>query len=325
MPTFRQQNAFFASLCTSWHENFLKTLFTAGLLLTLALGARTAGAGIEMDADDQFAYAERLFSQEDFLPAADEYRRFAHFFPDDPRAVRARFQIGASYAAAGRFKAAVRAFKRLAGSPVPAADVWRAYFRISECYLALGEAGSALMTLHNLTALADDPAVVDEAYYRIGWIHLESASYDKAVENFQRIRPENRRRYPLELLETSLNRGPERVKNPTAAGVLSILPGAGYAYCGRYQDALIAFLLNGGLIYAAYEAFDNELYALGAVITFVEFGFYAGNIYGAVASAHKVNRRHEQQFIQNLKQRATISLSGNSALKGIDLTLRWSF
>ena len=29
---------------------------------------------------------------------------------------------------------------------------------------------------------------------------------------------------------------------------------------------------------------------LAAVISFVEFGFYAGNIYGAVSSAHKYNR-----------------------------------
>ena len=40
-------------------------------------------------------------------------------------------------------------------------------------------------------------------------------------------------------------------------------------------------MLNAGLILSAWEAFDNELYALGGVISFVEFGFYAGNIYGA--------------------------------------------
>jgi hypothetical protein len=38
------------------------------------------------------------------------------------------------------------------------------------------------------------------------------------------------------------------------------------------------------------------------VITFVEVGFYAGNFYGAITSAHKYNRSKTGQFIDKLKQ-----------------------
>jgi len=72
--------------------------------------------------------------------------------------------------------------------------------------------------------------------------------------------------------------------------MLSVIPGAGYLYLERYQDALISLLVNTALIFAAYEAFDNDLYVLGGIISFVELGFYAGNIYGATTSAHKINR-----------------------------------
>ena len=44
------------------------------------------------------------------------------------------------------------------------------------------------------------------------------------------------------------------------AGILSIIPGTGHLYCGRYKDATLAFILNTAMIYAACEAFDNHLF-----------------------------------------------------------------
>ena len=87
----------------------------------------------------------------------------------------------------------------------------------------------------------------------------------------------------------------------------------------------IAFLLNGALAWAAYEAFDNDNNALGAILTFVEVGFYAGNIYGAVGSAHKFNRAKTEQFIENLKKNTKIDLSGDPESKSIRLSLRFTF
>ena len=116
-----------------------------------------------------------------------------------------------------------------------------------------------------------------------------------------------------------------RRKNPGLAGALAIVPGVGYLYCERYQDALIALLVNGGLIWAACEAFHNDLYALVAVITFVEVGFYAGNIYGSVSSAHKYNRKNERQWIDNLRRRLKVDLAGRPANMGFELSLRYTF
>jgi hypothetical protein len=73
---------------------------------------------------------------------------------------------------------------------------------------------------------------------------------------------------------------------------------------------LIAFILNTALIYAAYEAFDDDKIGFGSVITIVEFGFYAGNIYGSVNSAHKYNRSGTSIFIENLQKNMKINLSG---------------
>ena len=166
----------------------------------------------------------------------------------------------------------------------------------------------------------------DEAYYRLGWIYLETASWDKAGLYFSKISNQNKDKYRLERLSSELDK--EKLiqkKNPKLAGFLSIIPGAGFLYCERYQDALIAFLLNGGLMYAAYEAFDEGHDALGGIISFVGFGFYAGNIYGSIAGAHKYNHNKTGKFLEKLKNNAKVNLSADFHNKGVYFALQFVF
>jgi hypothetical protein len=202
----------------------------------------------------------------------------------------------------------------------------KSYFMISQAHVKLNTLGLAIINLNNLITLTGDEDVRDEAYYRLGWIYIEMASWEKARLYFSRISAKNKTKYRLERLTDELNK--EKLipkKDPGLAGFLSIMPGAGYLYCERYQDALIAFLLNGGLICAAYESFDDNNNALGGVIAFVEFGFYAGNIYGAATSAHKYNRKQTVNFIEKLKNNTKINLSTNVKNKGVCLAFEFIF
>ena len=167
-----------------------------------------------------------------------------------------------------------------------------------------------MLDLHNLIALTQDDDTADRARYELGWLHVDQGLWIEAGQAFERISPANRDRLQVGSLQKALADSdaiPE--KKPTVAGTLSIIPGGGQLYCARYQDALTALLINGGLIWAAWEAFDKELYALGGVITFVEFGFYAGNITGAVSSAHKYNRDRAAEFRESLYRHRQPSLS----------------
>jgi hypothetical protein len=202
----------------------------------------------------------------------------------------------------------------------------KSYFMISEAHIKIKTFGLAIINLNNLITLTDDEDVRDEAYYRLGWIYIETASWENARLNFSKISAKNKTKYRLEQLTDELNKEKSiPKKDPSLAGFLSIIPGAGYLYCERYQDALIAFLLNGGLILAAYESFDDNNNALGGVIAFVEFGFYAGNIYGAITGAHKYNRKQTGQFIETLKNNAKINLSADVKNKGICLAFEFLF
>ena len=197
---------------------------------------------------------------------------------------------------------------------------------ISESHVKLKAYGSAIINLQNLIAITDDKSVRNKAYYKIGWIYIEMASWEKARHYFAKINEQNKDKYKLERLDAELDK--EKLipkKNPGLAGFLSIIPGAGFLYCERYQDALTAFLLNGGLMYAAYESFDNGQDALGGVIAFVEIGFYTGNIYGAMTSAHKYNRVKTGQFIDKLKYNTKVNLSADIKNQGVCLSLQYIF
>jgi len=261
------------------------------------------------------------------MMAVMEYERFIHFFPEDGRVPEARYHMGMAYYSERRYMEAINVFKELiektgTGSSYHA----RSFFMAAECQLRMGRQSSAMTTLRNLVTLSEDINVRDEAHYRMGWILLDTADWEKARVYFQRISKPNQTEYRLVDLIGELDSADTiEHKSPKMAGVLAILPGGGYLYCNRPRDALISFLLNGGLIYAAYEAFDNELYALGSVISFVEIGFYSGNIYGSISSAHKYNQDQDQRFVDRLKKNLKVKLSSRPENKGLELSLQYRF
>jgi tetratricopeptide (TPR) repeat protein len=293
------------------------------MLTTLSYAETT----VTVEADRQFQYAEQLYSQKKYMIAIAEYERFVYLFPGDKRVSQSRYHIGMAYYAERRYTEAIQSFSDLIETKgMRSAYHARSFFMAVESQLRLGRRSSALTTLHNLVTQSDDTDVQDEAYYRIGWIFLETADWEKAQTYFQKISHQNYAKYRLtDLIRNLESAGDIHHKSPGVAGVLAILPGGGYLYCNRPRDALISFLLNGGLIYAAYEAFDNEMYALGSVISFVEIGFYSGSIYGSVSSAHKYNRDQDRQFIDRLKENLKINLSSRPSNKGLELSLQYRF
>lgn len=306
---------------------FLSIFFLYVIMFIMSLqGLSYAGTVIRIDADAQYEFAEQYFSKGEYARAVDEYKRFVYFFPGDDRVERAMYQCGIAYYSGRRYADAVASFHAVIDKFLMSEWAVKSYFMVSESYVRLNQHVAAVINLHNLISLSTDADVKDEANYRLGWIYVDTASWDNARLYFEKISPPNREKFRLERLSAELTReaGIPR-KSPALAGALSIVPGGGYIYCERYQDALIAFLLNGALIWAAVEAFDNDNNALGALLTFVEVGFYSGNIYGAVGSAHKYNRSKTEQFIENLKKNTKINLSGELESKSIRLSLQFTF
>jgi TolA-binding protein len=296
------------------------------LALGIFVGTALAGPEVTIEPDRQFALAQSLFEEKDFSGAVIEFRRFVHFFPADARVAMAMYRIGRSYYNDAHFQKAIAAFYDLLERFPAGSWTVRAYQGIAASHLENNAPGQAVAVLERLIAASPDPDVVDNANYRIGWIYLDQGDWNRARTYFNRIRPESRTAYRVGQLSDRLDRVADIPrKDPAAAGLLAILPGAGHFYCGRYKDAFIALAVNAALIAAAIESFDNDLPVLGGVIAAVGLGFYAGNIYSAVGSAHKYNRREERKFIEDLKREARPALLIGASPKGIAAALRFPF
>jgi tetratricopeptide (TPR) repeat protein len=286
------------------------------------------GQTVILDSDRQFRFAEDLFQRGEYFRAIGEYERFIHFFPESDDVVLSRYRIGLAYLKGERFEEAIEAFTLVERQYPESPYVEQSYLRIGEAYAQLKQYDDAIMLLEKLIAITPKQDIKDEAHYQCGWVYLEQELWDNAEACFNQISPENRARFRIEGLLRELDkRGDLKRKNPTTAGLLAIVPGAGHVYCERYRDALVAFLVNGALILAAWEAFDEELYALGGLITVVELGFYSGNIYSAVSSAHKYNRKEKNHFLRYLEERAKvkISLAGPGQDEAVLVSCRFLF
>lgn len=319
--TLQKTMIFGGMLENNWHS-MRPALAIALLLATLRPCLVLGQTSIVLDASQQFQFAESYFTKGQYYRAVGEYERLIYFFPQEGRVELAMYRIGLSYLKGERFKQAIRAFGELIEKYKATKLSARSYLKISDCYVKLKQFGRARSTLDNLLEITQDQDVKDEALYRQGWICIEMDEWEKAHDSFERISQGNRDKFRVKHLSEDMNRRELlKPKSPTTAGLLAVVPGAGHLYCERYQDALIAFLLNGIMIYAAYEAFDQDNPGLGGLIAFFEIGLYSGNIYSAVSSAHKYNRKQKRDFLQYLKEHSVLEASAGAAYRGGQLAL----
>jgi TolA-binding protein len=265
---------------------------------------------IVIDSEDQYRFAQAALDKGEHLRAVAEFERFIYFFPRDDRVPEARYRIGLCYIMAKDYDSGrgvlEDVYKDYASTPVGG----KALFLIGESFYEEGLMEEAGRYFKKVVEAYPDLELKNRALYRLGWKWMKQDKWEEASEAFMKVNNES----PLyahsrDLSEISLKGKALPYKNPTTAGVLSgILPGLGHAYCGRYKDGTVALLLNGLTIWAALEAFDEDLDVLGGALTFLELGWYSGTIYGAVNSAHKYNRKVGNDFRRNLSERIDLGL-----------------
>jgi hypothetical protein len=170
-------------------------------------------------------------------------------------------------------------------------------------------------------------ALAAEAQWQIALTYLQEEKWKEAAVEFRKIDRNSKIYRKGEHWANSLDRIDEiPQKSPATAGVLAaLLPGAGHLYCGRYRDATVAFLLNGAFIWGMVEAFEHKNYVVGGILTFFELGWYSGNIYSAVASAHKVNRKKKQEYLEYIEKGSHLSLGISLQGESPVLTLDYVF
>jgi TM2 domain-containing membrane protein YozV len=302
----------------------MRTIFFP-LLCGMLLCSHTAFGG-ELPAEKMLSFADHLFDQGDYYRAITEYERVIFFYPDLPQAKTARFQIAHSYFKGEKFDQAIARFRAVADDYRNEELGRKALFMVGEAYYQKRDYGrSAEVFTAFVEAYPDDPRA-DAARLKIGWSYLRQGNWAEATGEFQKLPAGSLLRKQAEGLAEGSKNYPDIPKKspPLAGGLSAVLPGAGQLYVGRPGDATVSFLLNGAFILATAEAFHHHNNATGGILLFFESGWYLGNVYNAVSSAHKYNRQSEQRFMEDLQNRYGVSYSWDG--KGthiVALTLRF--
>ena len=279
----------------------VKTLVLFFALTGIAQESIFAGTPL-YNADHMFAFADHSYQQNHYDTAISEFERFMYFYPDDARMEEAMFKTGMCHFRRDRYDSAVKVFDRLIWQYGSSDHAIEAVFMAAESDMRRNDVRGALARLRALTHERFDPAVKDRAFYRMGWLFLKKQDTAPARRAFDEISEARKHIYRTEdLLHRLDNLRDVPAKSPFAAGILAIIPGGGYLYTERYQDALISFVFIGVGAGASYESFDNDLNIIGVIAAMVTAGFYSGSAYGSVGAAHKYNRMVYEDFIMDLR------------------------
>ena len=134
-----------------------------------------------------------------------------------------------------------------------------------------------------------------------GLLHAKKYDWESAKQSYQSIADLNDYKKISSVNFQLSDKGLQlKDKSPKLAGIISIIPGAGYAYTGHKQTAVSAFIVNGLLAYATYSSFRNKNYGMGILTVVFNFSFYLGNIYGATKSAKRYNEQQRKSIINKL-------------------------
>lgn len=267
---------------------------------------------------DDLAFAKSLYEEGDYYRAITEAKR-ALFV--DPKNGEAHLLIGRAYLAGeqwGAAAAALETFVRTSPQGKVGAD---ASFALAEARFGSGDFDLAALEYSRFAEDWSEDPRRGSADLRTAWARLNAADAiatrhpDKGRIAFAGVakqlaalpadHPEANR--VKRLGEGARHLSTIRRKSPFVAGTMSTLvPGLGQVYAGRYADGLIAFVVNGLFIYGIYETFDRRSVVadnpVGIMLVLFESGWYTGNIYSAINSAHRTNNERRTNVLKDLRK-----------------------
>ncbi|MBF0452579.1 MAG: hypothetical protein HQK75_17895 [Candidatus Magnetomorum sp.] len=288
----------------------LKQYFFIALFLIFSYSIALGTEKKICSANEQFEFANSLFNRELYNSSIIEFQRFLFLFPKDDRRLKVHYQIGMAYQMQKKYILAADAYQKIINLHSMTETTLQAGYRLNECYQEQNNFQMAKSVLEALGQLNLNPHDRDELDYRMGWLFIQMKQFSLAENHFFAIKEQSA--YPIaEILAGIEKRKSLPKKKPYLAGMLSIIPGLGQAYCGRYRDAMLSMIVNGIIGWTVWESYENHQPALGTLLSFFGFGFYAGNIYGATNSAHKFNRRTEYRWFYRLDTQYRDNHKGN--------------
>jgi tetratricopeptide (TPR) repeat protein len=249
---------------------------------------------------DQFGFANDLMARGDYYRAIGEFKRFLYFFPSDSMAAEARLNIAKSLFLARRYDDLIEWRDGMRRSTDNALELdlleGHSYFRLGRYDVSLPKLAEAGERFEN-------PLNASQACYLAGLSAVRLTKYQLAASLLEQVTEDSPYHSRAESYLGILQSGHTyAVKSPLRAGLLSVIPGLGYAYSEHYQTAIAAFFVDCLLGWAAADAFRDNDTAEGITVSIFALGFYLGSITGSVQTVHRYNKyqyeRYQSQFTE---------------------------
>lgn len=269
-------------------------------------------------------FADSLFEEGDYFRAISEYKRFIYLYPLDNLSEKASFRIAESYFKAKRWSETIDACNQfLAGHPT--SPLYNEFIYLKGKAEKQDKKFDDAIRTFDIIEKKNISNYSDRAIIQKALIMLERSDWQGTRDFLMMVPRDSALFSTAESFYSDLaNADKLTYKSPVTAGLLaSLLPGAGHLYTERPKDALTAFLLNGAFIWGAVEMFHHDNYAAGGILSFFELGWYSGNIYSAVNSAHKFNRKQEDDLINRLTEKYSVGFLRNHETSSILLSRRF--
>ena len=167
----------------------------------------------------------------------------------------------------------------------------------------LGDPDQALHLLDDIVKSPSSARTKDQGYFYEYWIRKNLGGDDPDAQAPAEASADLKNRAKLYQEAASLYRNPQEY-SPWVNGVLSaIIPGAGHARLGLWQDAALTFALNLIGIAATVEFARHDMPFAAAAAGGVTSVFYVGGIISSAQAAQKINLRLRAPFLNQTETR----------------------
>jgi len=288
----------FVHFSTLWKKSFHtveKSLRLRHALLAALLASPFLAAAEPAEFADTPQLARELAANRQHNAAAIEYRRLALADPDSARAAGWFWLAAQQYASDHNPAQANRMLDR-AEDTAPGSNAAPVAWLRAENALALRDWDSAGFYFDSLRLKADAPPWRDIAARGAATAALRSHDIPAARAALATSPTD-----PTSAITALDAYAARRDKKPWLGGLLGLVPGLGYAYSGEYANATRSLILNSLFLWGMIETADDDQWAAFTVLTFVEFTWYTGSIYGGLDAAHRHNQRRLDDTIAEIR------------------------
>jgi hypothetical protein len=234
--------------------------------------------------DEQFIYAQKLYSDEQYFDTVTELKRLLFFDENSKFNYEANLLIGKSYKEGAKFSDAIRYLTFAEINAKSVAQLYQVRIEIIRINILRKTTNRAFKLLDSLEADNRFSDKIDEIKYWRGWTYMFADDWENAALTFAKIDSNH-------VLKTLAEEVDDNLYSVSFAKTTSyIIPGSGQIYTGEYISGLLSLGWNILWGYLTIEAFIAERIFDGIVIAnFLWLRFYRGNLQNAENFAKEKN------------------------------------